>query len=518
MRISRRAFLGVLGAAAMATRRSEAQPLTDIEIAKGPFQAAGDSLNAYTSPQWFRDAKFGIWAHWGPTSAIGTGDWYARNMYMEGSRQYQYHLNTYGHPSQFGYKDTIPLWKAELFDPKALVRLYRQAGAKYFVSMGVHCDNFDLWNSRRRWNSVKMGPKRDIVGEWREAARAEGLRFGVSEHVWGSYNWWVTNKGADKQGPYAGVPYDGNDPANRDLYFPPHAPAREAWAEQGNEPEEWKREWFLRAQDLIDQHQPDLYYEDGAIPFGRWGRSLVAHYYNQSLRWHGGHVDVVYTAKSRSECAAGTCVLDVERGVADDIEPQPFQTDTCIGDWHYKREAFYKQPKTVIDLLVDVVSRNGNLLLNIPLPASGMPDDAELKILASITAWMKVNSEAIYATRPWKIFGEGPGIRKTAPGSGFVGTEEHFNESKRVDLTGEDIRFTTKGDALYAFAMGRNPRETLIKALAPSRGFEQRQIARVELLGSPAPLEWKLADDGLHIQSPPRWPSEHAIAFRILFA
>ena len=360
MRISRRAALRLAGAAGVqALHKSEAQQAIDVEIAKGPFQAAGDSLNAYTSPAWFHDAKFGIWAHWGPTSAIGTGDWYARNMYMEGSRQYQYHLKTYGHPSRFGYKDTVPLWKAERFEPKSLARLYRQAGAKYFVSMGVHCDNFDLWNSGRRWNSVNMGPKRDIVGEWREAARAEGLRFGVSEHVWGSYNWWQTNKGADKQGPYAGVPYDGNDPANRDLYFPPHAPAREAWAEQGNEPEEWKREWFLRARDLIDQHQPDLYYEDGAIPFGRWGRSLVAHYYNQSLRWHAGQVDAVYTGKRRSECATGACVLDVERGVVDDIEPRPFQTDTCIGDWHYNRDAVYKRPKTVIDLLVDIVSRNG---------------------------------------------------------------------------------------------------------------------------------------------------------------
>ncbi|MGA2114634.1 MAG: alpha-L-fucosidase [Bryobacteraceae bacterium] len=519
MRISRRAAVRLMAAAGVqALHKSEAQQTIDVEIAKGPFQAAGDSLNAYASPAWFRDAKFGIWAHWGPTSAIGTGDWYARNMYMEGSRQYQYHLKTYGHPSRFGYKGTIPLWKAERFEPRALARLYRQAGAKYFVSMGVHCDNFDLWNSGRRWNSVNMGPKRDIVGEWREAARAEGLRFGVSEHVWGSYNWWETNKGADKQGPYAGVPYDGNDPANRDLYFPPHPPAREAWAEQGNEPEEWKREWFLRARDLIDQHQPDLYYEDGGIPFGRWGRSLVAHYYNQSLRWHAGKVDVVYTGKRRSECASGTCVLDVERGVVDDIEPRPFQTDTCIGDWHYNREAVYKRPKTVIDLLVDIVSRNGNLLLNIPLPASGMPDDAELKILASITSWMKVNSEAIYATRPWKISGEGPGIRKTAPGGGFAGTAEHFNENQRVDLTGADIRFTTEGDTLYAFAMGWNPRETRIGALGPSRRLEQRKIARVELVGSHDPLPWKLADDGLHIQSPQQWPSEHAVAFRILFA
>jgi alpha-L-fucosidase len=490
----------------------------DIHIQPGPFQAEDHSLDKYSCPEWFRNAKFGIWAHWGPTSAIGAGDSYARNMYMEGSRQYKYHLKTYGHPSQFGYKDTIPLWKAERFDPKALVRLYREAGAKYFVSMGVHGDNFDLWNSRNhRWNSVKMGPKRDIVGEWREAARAEGLRFGVSEHVWGSYNWWETNKGADKLGPYAGVPYDGNDPANRDLYFPPHAPARAAWAEQGNEPEEWKREWFLRAQDLIDQHQPDLYYEDGGIPFGRWGRSLVAHYYNQSLRWHHGKVDVVYTGKRRSECAAGTCVLDVERGVADEIEARPFQTDTCVGGWHYDPEQVYKRPKTVVDLLVDVVSRNGNLLLNFPLPASGMPDDAELKLLAAITAWMKVNSEATYATRPWKVFGEGPGIRKSTPGGGFNGTPEHFNESQRVDLTGEDIRFTTKGDTLYAFAMGWNPLETRIAALTPSRGLERRNIARVELLGSHEPMLWKLDDDGLHIESPRSWPSEHAVAFRILF-
>ncbi len=474
-------------------------------------------MSRHSCPLWFRDAKFGIWAHWGPTSAIGDGDWYARNMYIEGSPQYQYHLRTYGHPSKFGYKDTIPLWKAERFDAPALIRLYRAAGARYFVSMGVHCDNFDLWNSGRRWNAVHIGPRRDIVGEWRVAARDAGLRFGVSEHVWGSYNWWQTNKGADKVGPWAGVPYDGNDPAYGDLYFPPHAPARESWAEQGNEPEAWKREWFLRGQDLIDQHQPDLYYEDGSIPFGNWGRSLVAHYYNQSLRWGHGDAGVVYTGKRRSEAAAGLCVLDVERGVADDIEPQPFQTDTCLGDWHYKRGIDYKRPKTVIDLLVDVVSRNGNLLLNIPLPASGVPDDAELKILASITDWMKVNSEAIYSTRPWKIFGEGPGIRRTAAGSGFAGTAEHFNENQRVDLTGDDIRFTTGAGALYAFVMGWNPRETLITALAATRGLEPRPIARVELLGSAEPLRWRIADDGLHVTSPRQWPSEHAVAFRILF-
>src|ERR1035437_7542688 len=319
-------------------------------------------------------------------------------------------------------------------------------------------------------------------------------------------------------GPIRRSPYDGTDLANYDLYFPPHAPGGEPWAEQGNESEAWKREWFLRAQDLIDQHQPDLYYEDGPIPFGRWGRSLVAHYYNQGLRWHKGSLDVVYTAKQRSECVTGACTLDVERGVVDDIELHPFQTDTCIGDWHYKRGATYKRPKTVLDLLVDVVSRNGNLLLNIPLPASGMPDDEELRILDDITAWMKVNSEGIYATRPWKVFGEGPGIKKTESGDGMNGTPEHFNETKRTDLTGADIRFTTKGGVLYAFAMGHNATETRIVSLAPSHGLEHRKVSHVELLGLPERLRWKQTDDGLIIASPSTWPSEHAVTFKIQFA
>jgi alpha-L-fucosidase len=511
----------VAGAATIGglTRASGNESFNSIAIQPGPFSANEGSFREYVCPEWFRDAKLGIWAHWGPSSAIGDGDWYARNMYIQGNPQYEYHLKTYGHPSKFGYKDTIPLWKAERFNPKELIRLYSQAGAKYFVSMGVHCDNFDLWNSRgRRWNSVQMGPKRDIVREWREAARNAGLRFGVSEHVWGSYNWWTTNKGADKTGPYSGVGYDGNDPANYDLYFPPHSPAREAWAEQGNESEAWKRQWFLRAQDLMDQHQPDLYYEDGAIPFDGWGRSLVAHYYNQSLAWHQGKMEVVYTAKKRSESELGGCTLDIERGVADDIEPQPFQSDTCIGDWHYKRGIRYKTPKTVIDLLVDIVSRNGNLLLNIPLPASGMPDDEELRIVAEISDWMKMNSEAIHGTRPWKIFGEGPGTQKSKAGGGMNGTAEHFNEKERKDLTASDIRFTTKRGVLYAFAMGQNPRETRIAALSVSRGLDTRKIRRVDLLGSNEQLRWKLDDLGLVIGSPRQWPSEHAAAFKIEFA
>jgi alpha-L-fucosidase len=523
--LTRREILRLTGASGAAVACGFAQGLggdgrpetNGAIIQRGPFSSADESFQSYSCPEWFRDAKFGIWAHWGPTSAIEDGDWYARNMYIEGNPQYAYHLKTYGHPSKFGYKDTIPLWRAERFDPKALIDRYRKAGAKYFVSMGVHCDNFDLWNSGRRWNSVRMGPKRDIVGEWREAARAAGLRFGVSEHVWASYNWWVTNKGADKQGPFANVPYDGNDDANWDLYFPRHTPGREAWAEQGNESEAWKREWFLRAQDLIDQHQPDLYYEDGPVPFGAWGKSLVAHYYNQSLRWHGGKVDVVYTAKQRSQCDTGACTLDLERGVANNIAPHPFQTDTCLGDWHYKRDIRYKTPKAVVDLLVDVVSRNGNLLLNVPLPASGMPDEKELRILDELTAWMSVNSEAIYGTRPWRIYGEGPGTQKAVAEKGMNGTPEHFNERQRKDLTGADVRFTTKGDALYAFVMGHPSGDIRIAALGDSNGLESRPIVRVEMLGSTETLPWKVTSDGLTVGAPRDWPSSFAATLKIMF-
>ena len=269
---------------------------------RGAFQAGDHSLDSTPAPSGFATPSSASGRIGDRRRAIGAGDWYARNMYMQGSRQYEYHLKTYGHPSQFGYKDTIPLWKAERFDPKALVRLYREAGAKYFVSMGVHCDNFDLWNSRnRRWNSVKWVPTRDIVGEWREAARGEGLRFGVSEHVWGSYNWWRPTRAPTRRVPTRACLTTATIPPIAISTFrrtrrrakpgPSRATSRRGGSASGS----------CAAQDLIDQHQPDLYYEDGGIPFGRWGRSLVAHYYNQSLRWHHGKVDVVYTGKRRSE-------------------------------------------------------------------------------------------------------------------------------------------------------------------------------------------------------------------------
>ena len=222
----------------------------------------------YQIPAWYRDAKFGIWAHWGPQSAPEMGDWYARQMYIQGHRQYNYHVKTYGHPSKFGYKDVIPTWKAEHFDPGYLLGLYKKAGAKFFVGMGVHHDNFDLWNSRHqpRWNAVATGPNKNIARMFRDAALKQGLRFGVSQHLHASYEWMATCFGTDQTGPYAGVPYDGNDPRYADLYHEKHAPAPQP-GDVSHVPDSWKRQYLLRLQDLVDQLQPDLMYHDGVIRF-----------------------------------------------------------------------------------------------------------------------------------------------------------------------------------------------------------------------------------------------------------
>jgi alpha-L-fucosidase len=511
MRISRREAMRWWAAslACPCVLRSQTRPV----IAPGPFRATRESLKDFQAPEWFRDAKFGIWAHWGPQSAPEFGDWYARNMYIEGHRQYKYHVATYGHPSTFGFKDVIPAWRAERFDPEHLMSLYKKAGAKYFVSMGVHHDNFDLWNSKlNRWNSVNMGPKRDVVGLFRDAARQHGLRFGVSEHLAVSYHWFQTSHGADTQGQFKGIPYDGADPKYADLYHETHEAPKHAWDETGV-PLRWKRHYFARIKDLIDRYQPDLLYTDGPIFFGEWGLALAAHLYNSKAQ--GGKTEAVYANKGKSDCVNGTCVLDLERGVVDRIWDEPWQTDTCVGHWHYDKEARYKSPKIVIDMLVDIVSRNGNLLLNFPLPSSGALDAAELRILDEITRWMAVNSEAIYATRPWKVFGSGPAT--AAPAAERAGTSEHhnpaaFNERNRKELTAEDVRYTRKGSALYAFAMGVPRRAVVFPELTESA---VGRIHRVTLLGHGGQPKWSQDAAGLKVEAPAEPPCNHAVVFKV---
>lgn len=243
-------FLTVTIVAVVCALALAAEPEEVPSIAAGPFQPTHDSLKRYRCPEWFRDAKLGIWAHWGPQAVPMAGDWYARQMYIQGHRQYEHHLQHYGHPSQQGYKDIIPLWRAGKWDPDRLMALYKRAGARYFVSMGVHHDNFDLWNSKHNpWNAVKMGPKRDVVGQWQKAAQKHGLRFGVSEHLGASFTWFQTSHGADKEGPLAGVPYDGADPRYESLYHFPAEPGDTGWYSTNPR---WHRMWFERIRDLVD--------------------------------------------------------------------------------------------------------------------------------------------------------------------------------------------------------------------------------------------------------------------------
>jgi alpha-L-fucosidase len=496
MRFTRRSILKA-AAAAPALALAAAAPKS--------FQPTWESLKQYQCPEWFRDAKFGIWAHWGPQCVPEQGDWYARNMYIEGSPQYQWHAAHYGHPSKFGYKDIVQLWKAEKFDPENLLRRYRAAGAKYFVSMGVHHDNFDIWNSKHHpWNAARVGPKKDIVGLFARAARNHGLRFGVTEHLERSYSWFNVNKGADKQGPHQGVPYDGNDPKYKSLYFPKHDDTNSRYPR--NPPDWWKQQWARRIADLVDQHRPDLLYTDGAVPFGEVGRGLLAHYYNANMQQHSGALEAVYTLKKpnddeHGEYVEGIGVRDVERGVVDDIYPAPWQTDTCIGTWYYNGGIQYKTARIVIHMLADIVSKNGNLLLNFPLRPDGTLDPEEDQVLEAITGWMGVNGEAIHATRPWKIFGEGP-ARQEKSG--------HFNERNFRGYTASDFRFTVKGKTLYAICMGWPEKRMVVASLAGQAG-----VARVEMLGVKGPLQWSRTDKGLVVEMPREKPCDYAVALRI---
>jgi alpha-L-fucosidase len=486
--------------------------LSPASAASGPdvFQPTRTSLRSYQVPEWFRDAKFGIWSHWGPQSAVEYGDWYARLMYVQGSDAYNYHCATYGHPSKVGYKDLIGAWHAQKWDPDHLMSLYKKAGARYFVSMGVHHDNFDLWDSKyTRWNAVNMGPKQDIVGAWRNAALKQGLHFGVSEHLWISYKWFAVSHGADKTGPLAGTSYDGVDPTNADLYHDADC-ARFAdkldWNDDGI-PESWKHHYLDRMTDLIDKYHPDLLYTDGHLPFEEYGLRMVSHLYNVSAQLHAGHTEAVYMSKESTDCAVGTCLLDHERGIADAIAANPWQTDTCIGQWHYKRGQVYKTPKKVIDLLVDIVSKNGNLLLNFPLPNSGELDSNEMNVLEGITAWMERNSEGIYNSRPWKIYGEGPSTLQKVEST-------NFNEDKQKDLTAEDIRFTRKGDTIFAFVMGET--ETAeVNALGLWSPQSPGKIQRVQILGYSGDLHWVQDNAALRVRIPSDYASHIGVTLRV---
>lgn len=487
---------------------AKGQGLETGPIAPGPFEPTYESLKTYKCPEWYQDAKFGMWAHWGPQGVPEIGDWYARNMYVEGSGNYKYHLEHYGHPSKFGFKDIIALWKAEKFDPDRLISLYKKAGAKYFVSMACHHDNFDLWNSKfHRWNAVQMGPKKDIVGLWQAAALKQGLRFGVSEHMAPSYKWFSVAHNADMEGPMAGVPYDANDPQYFDLYGPKPeklwSSGAELWSETGM-PDSWKLEWFKRVRDVLDNYQPDYVYSDyGNVPFRHEvGWKLLANYYNKSIADHSGKLEAVYTGKGDTE---RTYVRDFESGTASGVQPEPWQMDWCINSFFYfkdTKERPYRKAATVIRLLMDVVSKNGNLLLSIPQRPDGTIDAEEEKILADLATWMEPNGEAIFGTRPFKVAGEGTTVIKDF-------------RVKTLPYTAQDIRFTVKGDVLYATTLGVPSGDITIKALGHSSLESLGEIRDIQLLGSTEKIEWNRGPDALVIKLPVGKPNDIAYVFKI---
>jgi len=527
--------------ARQALAQAPADPLAGIHIAPGPFQPTWESLKAgYKAPEWFRDAKFGIWNHWTAQCVPEQGDWYARRMYLQGDKDYDHHLKTYGHPSKVGWMEMDNLWKAENWQPEKLMDLYVAAGAKYFSALANHHDNFDNYNSRfHNWNSVKIGPKKDIVGIYTKLARQHGLRVAVTNHSSHAWHWLQTAYDYDLTGPLAGVRYDaytvtkadgkgkwweGFDPqelyTGRNLVMPDgvttiaaandfHKAQDAHWHEEipAMNPE-FARNWFLRTQDLLDTYKPDLlYYDDTELPFEQYGLATAAHMYNSSIR-DKGHNEAVVTAKGIRPSHVGAVTLDIERGKAQGILADPWQTDTCIGDWHYNISVFenhkYKTPKSVIHSLIDIVSKNGNLMLNIPLKGDGTIDSDERAFLEAIATWIPKHGEAIYGTRPFSVFGEGPPD---------VTDNSNFNERNQRAYTSEDIRFTTKGDTLYAFAfVWPSNGKLLIKTLARAAAAYPKPIQRIDLIGS-GPLTFTQDATGLTLNLPAAAPNPYAYAF-----
>jgi alpha-L-fucosidase len=535
-------IVATLAACASAQTKIQTTGSTNVirDIATGPFQPTWNSLTNYQTPEWFRDAKFGIWAHWGPQCEPEEGDWYARNMYIPGQTVFATHLEKYGHPSTNGFKDIIHQWKATEFDPDKLLAFYKENGAKYFMALSSHHDNFDNFNSKYQpWNSVNVGPHKDLIGGWAAAARKNGLRFAVSIHSARAWSWYEVAQGAGTNGPLAGVPYDGKltkadgkglwwdglDP--QDLYAQNHPVGeRLVWnpdSAQGSNAAEtaYIEKFFKRTKQVWDDYQPDMiYFDDGVLPMhgvsDEIGLNLAAHFYNSSIQLHGRN-EAVLNCKDLNDLQREAMVYDIERGRASGILPLPWQTDTCIGSWHYKLERLekhlYVPASTIIPMLADIVSKNGNLMLSVPLNRDGVPDSDEIKIVTDIGAWLKVNGDAIYATRPWKTFGEGPST--TADVSARGGRPAAVASKP---YTPEDIRFTQSkdGKTLYAIVLAiPADGKITIKSLSGDSPNWTGKIGSVRLLGVSGDLKFTRDEKGLHVTLPETVPSKFAVALQI---
>lgn len=510
----------------------------------GKFVPTWESLKQYgEAPDWFQDAKFGMWAHWGPQCQPEQGDWFARFMYYPGSQQ-NWFTSTYGSDTNLGFKEVINSWKAESWQPDSIVKLYKNAGAKYFFALGNHHDNMDLWDSKyQQWNSVNVGPKKDIIDGWEKAARANGLRFGVSihaSHAWPFYEPSQSYDGNLTAADGAGKWWSGLDP--QELYAQNHSHST-GWDNSGTIHSQWNwvdgasipskaycAKFYNRTMDMIKKYNPDLiYFDDTSLPLvavddagnrstttvSDVGLKIAASYYNKSANANNGKVENVIFGKILNSDEKECMVWDVERGIPDKPQAKHWQTCTCIGDWHYSAAIYnnngYKSAITVIHMLIDIVSKNGNLLLNIPLKGNGTYDTKELAVVQGITAWMNVNKESIYATRPWIQFGEGP----TAERANAL-SAEGFNEGTSYDVT--DIRYVKKGDSLlYVTVMGWPTNGiAMLKSLATTQPYLTGNIKSIQILGG-GNLTFTRNADGLSINLPATKPATAniGIAFKI---
>lgn len=460
-------------------------------VAQERYQATWESLKKYTTPDWFRDAKFGIFIHWGVYSVPAFGsEWYPREMYRKDTKEFKHHIETYGAQSKFGYKDFIPMFKAEKFSPEQWVSLFKKAGAKYVVPVAEHHDGFAMYKTAlSKWNAFEMGPKRDVIGELAAEIRKQGLIFGLSSHR--IEHWFFLNGGRRFES-------DVLDPAYQDFY----GPARE---ENETPSAEYMNDWLLRNTELVNNYQPQLFWFDWWIEqpaMDPYRKSFAASYYNKGLQWNKGVV-INYKNVSYPE---GTAVLDLERGKLAGIRQLPWQTDDAIGNnsWGYASGNTFKNAQYVITNLIDIVSKNGNLLLNIGPRPDGTITDEETQTLLGTGKWLDVNGEAIYGSRPWKLFGEGP--TESASGS--------FADQKKP-FTPQDIRFTAKGDTLYAIALGLPATNTTVKSLGLKSG--NGTIKSIDLLGNNEKLSWIQQADALVIKPAKNYPSENAVVYKISF-
>jgi len=466
------------------------------------YRPTWNSLETHSVPKWLDDAKFGIYTHWGVYSvpACGpNGSWYPHNMYREDTEQYKYHVEHYGPPSEFGYKDFIPKFKAERFDPEEWAELFKKAGAQFAGPVAEHHDGFSLWDSEiNEWNAAKMGPKRDVVGELERAIRKQGMKFMVAFHH--AENWWYY--------PHWRKEFDTSDPRYSGLYGPLHnqdARPDIKWEEQDKPSKEFLEKWKGKIQEVIDKYKPDLMWFDfmlGGVQ-EKYRKEILTYYFNKAMEW-GREVEVTYKGH---DLPPGIGIVDLELGRMSQLTYHEWITDTSVdesGAWSYVQDVGFKSVDMLVHNLVDNVSKNGYLLLNVgPRPNGEIPEAARERLLG-IGRWLDVNGEAIYGSTAWVTYGEGPTkMEKGGP----------FSEKHEVHYTAEDIRFTVKDDALYAICLGWPGRKVTVRSL---KTLYKSEISSIKMLGVDKELEWSLEEEGLKIRTPDEKPCEHAYAFKIL--